>query len=158
MTAIERLGVLAGLYERRREALAREAGLTVEEWGVLEEIETEHFMPSMFARRRASSAAAVSKILRQLLDEGLIAVAIATGDRRCRAYSITSAGRVKLSAVRAARQLAIGTIWRGFPPRQLRSFSRFALILSRRIEDYGISERQYRKFSRAGSGTRKRQK
>jgi len=157
MTAIERLGVLTGLYERRREALAREAGLTVEQWSVLEEIETEHFMPSMFARRRSSSAAAVSKILRQLLDAGLIAVAIGTGDRRCRAYSTTAKGSEKLSRVRAERRRAINAIWRGFPAQQLRTFSRFAAALSRRIEDYEISARVRRKVSRVDSGIRRPQ-
>ena len=47
-------------------------GITIEQWRVLEEISTDHFIPSMFARSRDSSAAAVSKILRQLLDGVLV--------------------------------------------------------------------------------------
>ncbi len=68
--AIEAMTALAEIFERRREVLARDAGITIEQWRVLEEISTEHFIPSMFARSRDSSAAAVSKILRQLLDAG----------------------------------------------------------------------------------------
>src|ERR1019366_4703801 len=66
--AIEAMTALTEILERRREVLARDARITIEQWRVLEEISTEHFIPSMFARSRDSSAAAVSKILRQLLD------------------------------------------------------------------------------------------
>jgi len=62
--AIEAMTALTEIFERRREVLARDAGITIEQWRVLEEISTEHFIPSMFARSRDSSAAAVSKILR----------------------------------------------------------------------------------------------
>ena len=49
--AIECLGRLSELYQRRREQLAASVGLTDREWDVLEEIATEHFMPSLFARQ-----------------------------------------------------------------------------------------------------------
>src|SRR5258708_31715144 len=82
--AIEAMTALAELFERRREALARDAGITIEQWRVLEEISTQHFIPSMFARSRDSSAAAASKILRQLLDTGLGSAWIGRDDRRHR--------------------------------------------------------------------------
>ena len=91
--AIEAMTALAEIFERRREVLARDAGITIEQWRVLEEISTEHFIPSMFARSRDSSAAAVSKILRQLLDAGLVTAAIGRADRRNRSYKLTAKGR-----------------------------------------------------------------
>src|SRR5712672_1642169 len=87
--AIEQLGILSELFEERRAALARDAGITVEQWRVLEQIATEHFVPSMFARSRESSQAAVSRILSQLIDDDLIEVAIAKADRRHRNYALT---------------------------------------------------------------------
>ena len=145
--AIEDLRVLADVFERRRESLARDAGLTVEQWRVLEEIATEHFMPSMFARSRESSQAAVSKILRQLLDDGIISVAIARDDRRQRNYTLTARGKRMLGALRAARQAAIDAIWSDLPPRELASFRKFARKLTARIESYAELERM-----RAGRG------
>ncbi len=65
--AIGHLGRLSELFQKRRVQLAESVGLTEHQWGVLEEIALDHFMPSMFARQRESSAAAVSKTLRQLL-------------------------------------------------------------------------------------------
>src|ERR1700683_4710730 len=87
--AIEAMTALAEIFGRRREVLARDAGITIEQWRVLEEISTEHFIPSMFARSRDSSAAAVSKILRQLLDGGLVSGAIGQTGPRKRAYKWT---------------------------------------------------------------------
>src|SRR3984957_429530 len=86
--AIEAMTALAEIFERRREVLARDASITIEQWRVLEEISTEHFIPSMFARSRDSSAAAVSKILRQLLNAGLVSprfgrAAPRTGATKC---------------------------------------------------------------------------
>lgn len=67
---------LATAFQRRREQLARLVALSEQQWAVLEEISTEHFVPSMFARTRASSAAAVSKTLRQLLNKELVSVSL----------------------------------------------------------------------------------
>src|SRR5688572_13926862 len=89
LDSIEQLQRLADLFVQRREQLARAVGLTVQQWHVLEEISDEHFMPSMFARSRESSAAAVSKIIRQLLDKGLVAVAVDAKDGRVRRYTLT---------------------------------------------------------------------
>ena len=67
--AIECLQQLTAAFGQRRQQLAADVGLTEGQWAVLEEIATEHFMPSMFARARESSAAAVSKTLRQLSEK-----------------------------------------------------------------------------------------
>src|SRR5258708_27557393 len=96
--AIEAMTALAEIFERRREVLARDAGITIEQWRVLEEISTEHFIPSMFARSRDSSAAAVSKILRQLLDGGLVTAAIGPADPRKRRYKLYAQGNCTLSS------------------------------------------------------------
>ncbi len=134
--AIEAMTALAELFERRREALARGAGITIEQWRVLEEISTQHFIPSMFARSRESSAAAVSKILRQLLDSGLVSAAIGRADRRNRHYKLTARGNRTLSELRSARESAIEAIWTGFSRDELAAFSKFAATLSDRIERY----------------------
>ena len=134
--AIEAMTALAELFERRREALARDAGITIEQWRVLEEISTQHFIPSMFAKSRDSSAAAVSKILRQLLDSGLVSAAIGRADRRNRHYKLTARGNRILAELRAAREKAIEAIWTGFSRDELSAFSKFAATLSDRIERY----------------------
>src|SRR5512142_3093459 len=81
---------LSDAFRRRREALALSVRLTDGQWMLLEEIASEHFMPSMFARTRESSAAAVSKALRQLLDKGLVSVGLSKEDGRHRAYLLTA--------------------------------------------------------------------
>lgn len=134
--AIEQFRALADVFERRRETLARGAGLTVEQWRALEAIASEHFMPSMFARGRRSSPAAVSKILRQLLEAGMVSVAVASGDLRKRSYRLTTRGRRTLDALRSARRDAIDAIWMRLPERELAAFSSFARRLVASIEDY----------------------
>lgn len=108
--AIASLQRLADLFAARREQLAGEAGLTVQQWRVLEEISGEHFMPSMFARAQESSPAAVSKVLRQLLDKGLVAAAVGERDGRQRRYTLTAKGRRTMEALRASRERAIRAI------------------------------------------------
>jgi DNA-binding MarR family transcriptional regulator len=134
--AIEAMTALAEIFERRREVLARDAGITIGQWRVLEEISTQHFIPSMFARSRDSSAAAVSKILRQLLDTGLVSAAIGRADHRNRHYKLTARGNRTLGELRAAREKAIEAIWTGFSQGELAAFSKFAATLSDRIERY----------------------
>ena len=147
--AIEAMGTLSALFERRREVLARDAGITIEQWRVLEEISREHFIPSMFARSRDSSAAAVSKILRQLLDSRLVSAAIGRDDRRNRHYKLTAKGNRTLRELRAARENAIEAIWTGFSRDELAAFSEFAERLSERIERYS---RANTAISSTGSG------
>jgi len=134
--AIEQLTRLTDLFLERRERLASRAGLTDAQWEVLEEISTERFMPSMFAKRRASSRASVSKVLRQLLDRGFVRVAVSSKDGRQRDYALTPVGKATLSGLRAERQKAIGAVWLQFDPAELRRFSEFAAELIRRIERY----------------------
>ncbi len=132
--AIENLQRLAELFHRRREQLARDADLTVAQWRVLVEISDEHFMPSMFARERESTPAAVSKILRQLQDSGLVSASIDRRDGRQRRYALTAKGRRTMRALRSAREEAIGAIWMDLDPKRLESFTVFSAELIRRLE------------------------
>jgi len=128
---------LGDAFWRRRAALARSVGLSEGQWGVLEEIATEHFMPSMFAKTRASSAAAVSKTLRQLLDKGLVNVGLSKSDRRQRAYVLSAKGKRVLEVLRQERALAIEEIWLSLEAAPLRSFVAFGNRLCDRLEHYG---------------------
>ncbi|MCP5042210.1 MAG: MarR family transcriptional regulator [bacterium] len=132
--AIEVLQRLSDLTSERREQIARGAGLSVPQWRILEEIATEHFMPSLFAQRRAVTPAAVSKLVRGLLERGMIRGSIAEGDRRFRRYELTTAGRKTLDRVRTTRQEAIDEIWADLPVAELRSFARFGEKLGDRLE------------------------
>jgi DNA-binding MarR family transcriptional regulator len=134
--AIESLQRLTEAFVLRREQLARSVGLTEAQWRVVEEISTEHFMPSMFARRRECSAAAISKILRQLLDRDLIQVAIGKIDARQREYSLSASGRRLVVRLRREREKAIGSVWRELPERELTQFSSFSGDLAGRLEAY----------------------
>lgn len=138
--AVAALQRLAEAFARRRAQLARGAGLSEAQWRVLEQIAEEDFMPSLFARRRARSAAAVSKLIRQLLDRGLVAVAIAEGDARQRRYSLTAAGRAAMETVRRDRERAIARIWADFEPAALGRFSDFAAQLADRMEAHARAE------------------
>src|ERR1700675_320084 len=91
--AIANLQRLSDLFQARRARLAVDAGLTEQQWQVLEEIATDHFMPSLFARRRESSAAAVSRLVRQLLDKRLVSAAAHDHDGRQRQYVLTAKGK-----------------------------------------------------------------
>src|SRR5688572_23870959 len=91
--AVDCLGRLTEMFRQRRQQLAASVGLTEQQWSVLDEIEQADFMPSMFARRRESSAAAVSKILRQLLDKELVVVSLKEGDGRQRNYELSPQGK-----------------------------------------------------------------
>jgi DNA-binding MarR family transcriptional regulator len=134
--AIERLTRLSDLFQQRREQLASSAGLTVSQWSVLEEISTEHFMPSMFAQSEATSRAAVSKVIRQLLDRSLIQVAISATDGRQRDYALSADGKATLDRLRVERQKAIESIWLPIDPDALLHFSQFASQLIERIERF----------------------
>ena len=135
-SAIGTLQRLADLFAERRERLAIEVGLTVSQWRLLEEIAAEHFMPSLFARRRDVSPAAISKGIRRLLDGGLIVVDVAVGDRRQRLYALSAKGKRTLARLRADRQRAIEVLWSDIPMRDLAQFSKFGERLGDRLEGY----------------------
>lgn len=131
--SIARLQALSELFQKRRQQLAEGVGLTEHQWGVLEEISTDHFMPSMFARQRESSAAAVSKTIRQLVDKGLVAVSLSTGDARQRNYDLSPEGKRVMAALRQSRRDAIERVWAQLDPQQLKSFVEFADELTARL-------------------------
>jgi len=132
--AIAALQRLADLFSERREQIAREAGLSIPQWRVLEEVATEHFMPSLFAQRRAVTPAAISKVVRSLLERDLIRTSIAEADRRHRAYELTSEGEQLLDRIRMTRQIAIDEIWGQLPVSELSEFARFGKLLADRLE------------------------
>jgi DNA-binding MarR family transcriptional regulator len=136
---VEVLGRLASLFEERRRQLAEGAGMTVGQWQVLEEIQTEHFMPSLFAQRRASSAAAVSKVLRQLTDKGLIVAQLSQEDARKRDYSVTQEGKRLLGRVREQRKHAIEEVWLKLSRDELIGFDSIGTQLAERLEDFAAS-------------------
>ncbi|HVU03788.1 MAG TPA: MarR family winged helix-turn-helix transcriptional regulator [Polyangiaceae bacterium] len=138
--AIAVLARLSELYQERRAQLAESVGLSDQQWGVLEEIATEHFMPSLFARRRESSAAAVSKILRQLSEKGLVVAAIAKGDGRQRTYSLTAKGRKVMAELRKGRQDAVAEVWLALPAPGLESFTELGKELIARLERYAATQ------------------
>ena len=138
--AIEQLAVLVDVFERRRDTLAEEAGITVEQWRVLEEIGARRFMPSMFARRRESSAAAVSRVLRQLLDAGLVSVAISQTDGRNREYRLTTTGERALANLKRSREAAIESVWMTQDTSEIEAFTEFARKLVSAIENYSRAD------------------
>jgi DNA-binding MarR family transcriptional regulator len=152
--AIAQLAMLVDVFERRREMLAAEAGITVEQWRVLEEIGSRRFMPSMFARRRESSAAAVSRILRQLLEAGLVSVAISKSDGRNREYRLTASGTRALAELKHSREAAIESVWMTLGASEIETFSEFAKKLVQSIEVYSAREASVRNGTSATRGSR----
>jgi DNA-binding MarR family transcriptional regulator len=140
--AIACLGRLTEAFAGRRQQLALSVGLSEGQWGVLEEIATQHFMPSMFAKTRSSSAAAVSKTLRQLLDKSLVSVALSKTDGRQRDYVLTAKGKRVLDVLREERELAIEEIWLPLEPTQVKSFIAFGNQLCDRLEHYGKNQKE----------------
>ena len=134
--AIAALQRLADLLAQRRAQLAQEAGLSEAQWRLLEEIAAPGFLPSLFARRSEVTPAAVSKVLRQLLDKELVAVAISEHDARQRAYTPTARGRKALARIEAARQDAVRSIWSALAPRDLSQFADLSETLAARLESY----------------------
>jgi len=139
--AIAALQRLTDLFRLRRAQLARGASLSEQQWQVLEEIAAEQFMPSMFARGREQSPAAVSRVIRQLLDRKLIAPAAAPGnDRRHRTFQLTALGRRRLDALRADRGDAIEAVWLALDPHDLGTFTKVSTELAARLERYAGRE------------------
>jgi DNA-binding MarR family transcriptional regulator len=137
--AIANLQRLTDLFRARRAQLAADAGLTEQQWEVLERIATEHFMPSLFARHRESSAAAVSRLIRQLLEKRLVSAQAREHDGRQRQYVLTAKGFRTLERLRADRQAAIEAIWASLDPRALATFTQVSAELIRRIEAYAAA-------------------
>lgn len=134
--AIAALMRLAEAFALRRRQLAAEAELTEAQWRLLEEVLDDDFMPSMFARQRECSPAAVSRGLRGLLDAGLVEASIAEADARQRLYRPTARGRGVLRRLRRQRERAIEAVWRRFDAHELDAFVRFASALSESLESY----------------------
>ena len=139
--AIASLQRLAEVFTERRRQLAAEANLTETQWRVLEEVGGEDFLPSMFARRRAITAAAVSRTLRQLLERELVRATIGAEDGRQRVYRLTAKGRRALERVHDAREAAVREVWATLPTRDLEDFSHFSDRLAKRLEDYAEKRR-----------------
>jgi len=127
---------VADAFALRRRQLAATASLTEAQWRLLQEVEDEDFMPSMFARRRECTPAAVSRGLRGLLEAGLVETAVSAADGRQRHYRPTAAGRAVLRRLREKRRRAIQAVWRRFDAGELDAFVRFATALSESLESY----------------------
>ena len=137
--AIACLQRLTDLFAERRQQIARSVSLSEQQWAVLEEISSEHFMPSLFAKQRESSAAAVSKILRQLLGKQLVTVQLGDRDGRQRRYELTSKGKRCIEGLRRERETAIRKVWSGLDSDGLDAFTRFGGQLAQRLEEYAGS-------------------
>ena len=137
--AIEALSRLTELMERRRDQLGRSVGLSPQQWRVLEEIGTQDFMPSLFARAQECTPAAVSRVLRQLLERGLVEVSISGKDARRRDYRLTRAGRTTLGRLRTAREDALEAVWATLDPDELARFAAFGSGLADRLEAYAAA-------------------
>jgi DNA-binding MarR family transcriptional regulator len=140
--AIACLQRLTDLFAERRQQLARSVDLSDQQWAVLEEISSEHFMPSLFARQRESSAAAVSKILRQLLHKDLVSVRLGARDGRQRRYELTSKGRRCIEGLRREREAAIRAVWSGLDSVGLDAFTHFGTRLAQRLTHYAESVKE----------------
>jgi DNA-binding MarR family transcriptional regulator len=153
--ALAALQRLSDAFARRRGQLARGADLTQAQWRVLEQIAAEDFMPSLFARRQEQTPAAVSKLTRQLLDRGLVAVSISAGDARQRKYALSAKGRQKMEIVRQDRQRAVERIWSGLDARAVAVFARFAGNLAERMEVHEAAEKRRKSEKKSQEKTRR---
>ncbi len=137
--AIAGLQRLAELLAERRAQLAREAGLSEQQWRVLEGIAAPGFLPSLFARQRESTPAAVSKLLRQLLDRGLVSVSISPADARQRAYRLTPKGRRALDRIAQAREEAVQAVWSSLAAEDVARFADVAETLAERLGQHAAA-------------------
>lgn len=140
--AIACLQRLTDLFTERRQQLARSVDLSDQQWAVLEEISSEHFMPSLFAKQRESSAAAVSKILRQLLGKDLVSVRLGARDGRQRRYELTAKGKRCIEGLRREREAAIRAVWNAFDSGDLDAFTHFGARLAQRLTHYAESVKE----------------
>jgi DNA-binding MarR family transcriptional regulator len=139
--AIAALQRLCELFALRRQQLASDAGLTESQWRLLEEIADEAFMPSMFARRRDCTPAAISRGLRTLLERGWVTAEIGRTDARHRRYRLTAEGRRVLDRLRRGRERAIAAVWQGFDARAVHGFVAFAGELADHLEAYAAQRK-----------------
>lgn len=151
LSAVEVISRLAGLFSLRRRQLAERAGLTVQQWQALESVQREHFMPSLFAAERDSSPAAVSKILRQLSDKGLIEAELSRVDGRQRHYRVTSTGKACLDGLRTERQLAIERVWMQLSEQELAQFEAVGRKLATLLEDFAEEDEALHGMARGGA-------
>jgi len=140
--AIVCLQRLSSAFGLRRQQLAQSVGLTEHQWSVLEEISTPDFMPSMFARRRESSPAAVSKTIRQLVDKGLVEVTLNKNDARQRDYQLTQRGKGAMQKLQQERTRAIQQIWLKLDIERVREFTEFGNELTRALIRHGNQTRK----------------
>jgi DNA-binding MarR family transcriptional regulator len=91
----------------------------------------------MFARQRDSSAAAVSKTLRQLIDKGLVHVSLSPHDGRQRKYQLSEQGENVMQQLRTERANAIMAVWTTFTTSELTTFTEFGTKLAEALEQYG---------------------
>ena len=136
LRAIEGLQRLTELVQVRREQLAAEVGLTLNQWRVLEQISAEGFMPSLFAREQACTPANVSKTLRQLQEKGLTSVRVSPADGRQRDYALTPAGERTMGRLMSRREDAITAIWQELDPEVLAHFAEASAGLIELFEAY----------------------
>lgn len=99
-------------------------------------------MPSMFARSRNRSAAAISKTLRQLGGKGLVSATVSKSDGRIRQYALTPKARRVLGNLRDRREAAIQDVWQELDGKDLRAFIRFAGDLTNRLDRYAREMRE----------------
>ena len=140
LAAIECLSRLSDLYEERRAQLARSVLLSEQQWAALEEIAAPDFMPSLFAKKRDSSPAAVSKILRQLVDKGLVVATVGKGDARQRKYALTAKGKRVVDRLRESRESAIREVWLSLDRAGIRAFTDFGRELIDKLSRYAAAE------------------
>jgi DNA-binding MarR family transcriptional regulator len=134
--AIASLQRLSEVFTTRRQQLAGEATITEAQWRVLEEVSGENFLPSMFARQRAITAAAVSRTLRQLSEMGFVKSTIGTDDGRQRLYQVTAKGQRAMQKIHQAREDAVNSVWSTLSARDLTTFAKLSEQLAERLEEY----------------------
>lgn len=140
--AIEQLQVLSHTFLKKRRELAGEVGLTEAQWRVLDEIAQEDFMPSLFAIKLDQSKAAVSKILRQLVDRKLVTVETSEGDARFRTYQLTDQSFALLEELKRSRADAIDHIWMSINEGLLDHSIEFSRKLLGKFSDYEIKTKR----------------
>ncbi len=108
---------------------------------MLEVVQLEHFMPSLFAQEQDRSPAAVSKVLRQLTDKGLIAASVSELDARQRNYVVTHQGEAILRSLRKHREVAIEKVWLELSQEELGQFEVLGNKVAERLEAVAHQEK-----------------